>query len=77
MIVITIPIDLHSDLMWRCKFESAEYMMLKNGVLVREGAVERIDIPCNPEEAGRFLQFAEHASPGASRRMLINSDHTN
>jgi dUTPase len=69
-VMIDIPMESYLLCMTRCGLKSPEYLMLKNGVIVRDSeGTEVVQILCNRERAKMILEAIAALCPESLSRV--------
>lgn len=74
-ILMTIPIEIQENLLKGCELISPKYQLLKNGVIINktnEDCTKVVKIVCEPEQAQKFLAWANEQQPDSAARIIVS-----
>ena len=76
-VLMTIPMEIQDNLLKACEPVSPKYRMLKNGLIETEGNGRKvIRVLCEPEQAQKFLIWANEQRPGSATRIIVSQEST-
>lgn len=75
--LVVIPRELHDRLLGTCDPTGREYEILLNSLVIRDGNMEEIQIPCDEAAAEVILKLARSKCPEvvAAIRMVAGRSH--